>query len=457
MRPSSSPSDRAGSALFAGVLSRSPVAEAVSDAAWLRALLDVEAALAVANAAAGLIPATAATAITAACRDASVFDPRTLGEQAAAAGNPVLALVGALEVAVGEEGGGYVHRGATSQDIIDTAAMLVTKRALDLIVDDVEGVADEAAALAERHLRTPMAGRTLMQQAVATTFGRKAAGWTAGADACIDRLVAVRDGLPLQLGGAVGTLAAFEAQGSAVAARMAEDLQLMNPVLPWHTIRAPIADIAGALGGLAGLLGKIAGDLILMAQTEVAEVSEQAPGRGGSSTMPHKHNPVAAISARASAMRAPGLVSTLLQCCMAQEHERAAGAWHAEWETLPDLVRCTGSAASWLRESLRSLQVDERRMRANLQLSGPSAGAEAVAGHLSVQLGRGRAHQLVAQASAAATTAEFRERLLSHADVGRHLTAEHLDELLDPAASVSDAVSQALAATAAHHARRAGS
>lgn len=456
MRPSSSPSDRAGSALFAGVLSRSAAAEAVGDHGWLRALLDAEAALAVASAAAGLVPAAAAAAIADACKDGDRFDVVTLGQLSASAGNPVVPLVRALEAAVGEEHGSWVHRGATSQDILDTAAMLVATRALAAVLDDLAGVADAAAGLAERHLRTPMAGRTLLQQALPTTFGRKAAEWTAGADGCADRLAAVRDSLPVQLGGAVGTRAAFGGRGGAVAAGMARELGLADPVLPWHTVRLPIADLAGALGGLGGLVAKVAGDVVLMAQTEVAEVSEQRPG-GGSSTMPHKHNPVAAISARASALRAPGLVSTLLSG-MAQEHERAAGGWHSEWETLSDLLRCTGTAVSWLRESITSLRVDEARLAANLRLYGPAASAEGIALHLAAALGRARAHELVAGASSgAATVAELRTRLLAAPAVGAHLPAERLDELLDPAASLGDAVVQAESVLVAHRARQADS
>lgn len=426
---------------------------AVSDYGWLRALLDAEAALALASAAAGLIPAEAASAIADSCKDSSQFDVQELGERASASGNPVVPLVTALETVVGEQHGRYVHRGATSQDIFDTAAMLVAKRALECIRADVDGVANGASSLAERHLRTPMAGRTLMQQALPTTFGRKAAEWSAGADTMVDRLLAVRDSLPLQLGGAVGTRAAFSGRGSVVAAEMARDLGLVNPVLPWHTMRQPIADLAGALGGLSGVVAKIAGDVVLMAQTEVAEVFECAPGRGGSSTLAHKNNPVAAISARACAMRAPGLVSTLLSG-MAQEHERAAGGWHSEWETLSDLLRSTGSATTWLRECLGTLNVDEARMLSNVTMSGPAVSAEGISLHLATTLGRSRAHELVARASTrAATTAEFRQHLLADPVVSEHLTAAGLDELLDPAASLGDAVAQALDTLAAHRAR----
>jgi 3-carboxy-cis,cis-muconate cycloisomerase len=379
MRPSSSPSDPATGALFGGVLARGRVAVEVGDAAWLAALLDAEAALAVVSARAGLIPHAAATSIAKACAQREAFDVEALGRAAAEPGNPVLPLVRAVQAAVPPDTARHVHHGATSQDILDTAMMLVSQRAGALLLEDLRGSADAAARLATAHRDDVMVGRTLLQHAVPTTFGLQAAGWARGLDGAAGRLAVVAASLPAQLGGAVGTLAAFAEEAAADApislvADFAHELGLREPVLAWHTMRLPVADLAGALGTASGVIGKVALDVILLAQNEVGEVVEGVPGRGASSTMPHKSNPVAAVSARASALRAPGLVSTLLWS-MAQEQQRAAGAWHAEWETLTQLLRSTGSAAAWLRDCLEHLIVDPARMLANLGETAQRAGA----------------------------------------------------------------------------------
>jgi 3-carboxy-cis,cis-muconate cycloisomerase len=338
------------SELFAGVLERGLVREAVSDAAWLRAMLAAEAALARARGLEELAAAIAATEL----------DPGELGREAAASGNPVVPLAAALRARLGDE----VHAGATSQDILDTAAMLVARGALAPLVDDLGGAAEAAARLAREHRETPIAGRTLLQQAVPTTFGLKAAGWMAALDASALGLRGLR--FAAQLGGPAGTLA-----DEALVSRYAAELELEAPVLPWHTDRTRIAALAGALGTACGAVAKAAGDVVLLAQTEVGEVRERAPG--SSSSMPHKRNPVAAMSARACARQAPGLVATLL-AAMEQEHERAAGAWHAEWRPLRELLVATGSAASWLRTCLEGLQVDPERMRVNLGAAGTEGG-----------------------------------------------------------------------------------
>jgi 3-carboxy-cis,cis-muconate cycloisomerase len=345
--------------LFDAVLARGHAREAVADEAWLQAMLDVEAALARACAEAGVIAAEHADAIAGACR-AELFDVAAIGAEAANVGNPAEPLVRALRARVGGAAGEDVHRGATSQDVVDSAAMLVARRALTVIVPELHSAAGAAARLADEHRDTPMIGRTLMQQAVPTTFGLKAAGWLVALDASTRRLSELR--LPAQLGGAVGDLAAL---GPDALGRFARQLGLDEPVLPWHTDRTPIAELAGALGEACGAMAKVAGDVILLAQTEVGEVREGVEGRGGSSTMAHKRNPVAAISARAAARQAPGLVATLL-ASMEQEHERAAGAWHAEWPALRALLGFTGSAAAWLLDCLANLEVDVGRMRANV-------------------------------------------------------------------------------------------
>lgn len=453
MRLSSSPSDEP-LGLFDGVLGRGPVAGAVSDRAWLRALLDVEAALARAGAAAGLVPAGAADAITAACADASRYDVSLLGQQAATSGNPVVGLARRIEEVVGPQAGPHVHRGATSQDVLDTAMLLVARRAIVLLLEDLSTSAEAAALLAARHRDTAVAGRTLLQQALPTTFGLKAAGWMLGLGGAEDRLRGVVEQLPVQMFGAVGTHSAFEGHGPAVVNSLAEELGLQAPVLSWHTLRLPVADLAGALGTTAGILGKIGLDLVLLAQTEVAEIAEGAPGRGGSSTMPHKNNPVAAISARAAAARAPGLVSTLL-AGMPQEHERAAGAWQAEWETLSLLLRTVGSAATWLRDALEHLHVDPVRMQSNLSAGAAALAAEAVAGRLAPVLGRSTAHDLVARAvdRAAQLGADLTEVLLAEPELAPHLQDVDLAAVMATAGACPTAPQMVDRALQAHRAR----
>ncbi len=352
--------------LFDGVLARGAVRSTVDDEAWVEALLAVEAALALAAAGAGVIPAGAGPAIAATIRDLRLT-PGQLGAEAAASANPVVPLVVHLREAVGPELAPSVHSGATSQDILDTAAMLIAHRALGALLADLRAAASQSAQLALRYRDTPRAGRTLLQQALPTTFGLKAAGWTLGLDAAAARLAGVRLALPVQYGGAAGTWAGLDgsdpALGADVARRLAAELGLAEPVLPWHTVRTPIADLAGALAFTAGALGKLAADVLVLSRTEIGELSEGVGG--GSSSMPHKHNPVAAVSALAGAAQAPGLVATLL-ACMVHEHERAAGAWHAEWRPLRELLVATGSAAAWLRTALTGLQIDPDAMRRNL-------------------------------------------------------------------------------------------
>lgn len=346
--------------LFAGIYGRGPVALEVTGEAWLQAMLDAEAALARACARETLIPEEAAEAIAAAC-SAEHFDVKAIGRDAARHATPVVPLVRALREQVGDELAGYVHLGATSQDILDTAAMLVSSRALEVILGDAHAAVQGAARLAEEHRATAMSGRTLLQQAVPTTFGLRAAAWLTGIDEACARLKEVREReLAVQMGGPVG------ARAPAVAALVAEQLGLAEPVMPWHTIRVRVAALASALAVLAGVLGKVGRDVTLLAQDEVGEVREGGdPGSGGSTAMAHKHNPVAAVSVLACARRTPALAGTMLSS-MEQEHERAAGAWQAEWGTVTELLALTGSAASWSRDLLEHLEVDAQRMRENL-------------------------------------------------------------------------------------------
>ncbi len=345
--------------MFDALYKRGPVAAALDGRAWLTAMLDVEAALARACADEGMIPAASATAIAAACQ-VERFDLAAIAGAAGDSATPVISIVAALRETVGQPIASHVHLGATSQDIIDTAAMLVTRRALEPLLADAGVAASAAGALAQAHRTSRMAGRTLLQQAQASTFGLRAAGWLVGleeASAALRVLAATR--LAVQMGGPVGT------RPPQIAARVAHELGLVEPTLPWGAIRVRPAELACAVGVLAGVFAKIAGDVALFSQTEVAELREGGgPARGGSSAMAHKRNPVASVSVLACTTRVPGLVATIL-AAMRQEHDRAAGAWQAEWGTLGDLLTLVGSAAAWSADLLTQLDVDVDRMREN--------------------------------------------------------------------------------------------
>ena len=362
--------------------SPSEVGARTGDAAWLRAMLDFEAALAGALADVGLTSAAAAEEIAVVCAvsdtgSAAVghdWDLDALGEGTARDGTPVPALLAQLRPRLSDEARAVLHRGATSQDIVDTAAMLVAKRALEPLLADLGAAGDAAAALADRHRDDLAVGRTLLQQALPITFGLRAAGWLGGLDDAAARLTAVRDErLAIQLGGAVGTLASFDGKGTAVAEALARRLDLPAPAIPWHANRSRVVELAAALGEAAGAAGKIATDVVLLSQTEVGEVAEGQPG--GSSAMPHKRNPAVAVTAVAAARRTPGLVATLF-AAMPGEQERAAGAWQAEAETLDELLRLTGRGVAATRASLERLEVFPDRMRENLALLGDLAEAD---------------------------------------------------------------------------------
>jgi 3-carboxy-cis,cis-muconate cycloisomerase len=451
------------SGLFGGVFSRG--AAATGDHAWLRAMLDTEAALARALERAGLAPAGAGAAVTAAASAAAAatgpFDLGALGRQAAQYGNPVPGLVAALRKAVPPGAADTVHRGATSQDIIDTAAMLLARDALEAMAVDLAAAAGGCAGLAEAHRDTLMAGRTLLQQAVPVTFGLVAAGWLTALDEAGEGIARVRaERLAVQFGGAAGTLASLGDDGPAVARLLAGELGLALPVLPWHTDRSRIVEVAAACAGVSAALAKIARDVTLLAQSEVGEVREGGgPGgerRGGSSAMPHKQNPVAAIAILGCTRRVPGLAATLIAAAE-QEHQRAAGAWHAEWEPFADLLRVTGSAAAWAADLTGGLVVDPARMRANLDATRGLPLAERVAGLLAPALGRAAAHDLVARASAHAVAVggTLREALLGVPELagwmdGAGITGAQVEAALDPAGYLGSAGAFTDGALAAH-------
>jgi len=456
------------SGLFDGVFARGGAE--TDSRAWLRAMLATEAALARALERAGLAPAGVGATVTAAAADAAAatgpFDPGALGRQAALPGNPVPGLVAALRKAVPPDAADTVHRGATSQDIIDTAAMLLARAALEQMAADLAAAADACAELAAAHRDTVMIGRTLLQQAVPVTFGLVAAGWLTGLDEASEAVARVRERrLAVQFGGAAGTLASLGDDGPAVAGLLADELGLALPVLPWHTDRSRIVEVAAACAGVSGALAKIARDVTLLAQSEVDEVREGGAGpggerRGGSSTMPHKHNPVAAIAVLGCTRRVPGLVATLAAAAE-QELQRAAGAWHAEWEPFADLLRVTGSAASWGAELTGRLVVDPARMRANLDATRGLPLAERVSELLAPALGRAAAHDVVARASAHAVAvgSTLRESLLGVPDLagwvdGAGITSAQIDAALDPSGYLGSAGTFTDAALAAHARRQ---
>ncbi len=418
---------------------------AVSDAAWIQAMLDFEAALAQSEADAGLVPAEAAAEIAGACRGTS-FDAAAIGRQSVASGNPAAPLVRAITDAVSADAQQYVHLGATSQDVIDTAFSLMARNALDVILADLSTVAAACAALAATHRRSLMTSRTLLQPATPTSFGFKAAGWLVSVDAARALLTRVRfERLAVQLGGAAGTLASLEGAGVAVAHRLAGHLGLAEPVLPWHTDRTRVAELAAALGVAVGVAGKVARDVVLLAQAEVAEAGESE--HGTSSTLPQKRNPVRAVLILAAAERAPGMVSTVLHC-MVQEHERAAGAWHAEWETMRELLRVAGGATHNAAVLLGSLHVDAHRMAQNLASDGGLVMAEHLALQLSRPAGRSVAREVVRRCTEDSIERRVAFAAVVRADpeVRRYLTEAQIAAALDPSGylgSIDDLISRA--------------
>jgi 3-carboxy-cis,cis-muconate cycloisomerase len=336
-------------------------------------------------------------------------------------------MVRRLRELVGGEASSWVHWGATSQDVMDTAAMLVASRALGLVLEHLDGAASACAELARTHRGTVMAGRTLLLQAVPTTFGAKASGWLVSLVEARARLRQVREErLAVELGGAAGTLSALGDKGVEVVRLLAAELELGEPAVPWHTSRIRVAELGGALAVTAGVLAKIGLDVALLEQTEIAEVREPA-GKGGSSTMPHKRNPVGSALAIACARRVDACASVLTGS-LVQEHERALGAWHAEWAPLSDALALTGGAAWHIHEVLAGLEVDAARMRSNID---ELTAAERVAFALTPHVGKDKAHELVGEA---ARSGSFREGLAAAG-----LTDEELDRVLDPATALGSA------------------
>jgi 3-carboxy-cis,cis-muconate cycloisomerase len=423
--------------LYGELFADAGMAAIFSDRAAVQAMLDFEAALARAEAAVGVIPKEAAEPIAAACK-AELYDIAEIGRQTTLAGNPAIPLVKLLTAEVAKanpEAAKWVHWGATSQDVIDSGAAMQAGRACDLLTDRIAAICHRLAALADRHRRTVMAGRTLLQHAVPTTFGVKAAHW-------LDDMVQAHDdmqisGLPrLQFGGAAGTLASLGPRGAEVADKLMQTrgLGFMGIAEPWHTQRRLLLHTASKLGMLIAGLGKMARDVALMMQSEVAEAFEPAAGgRGGSSTMPHKRNPVLATAILAAAHRAPGLVATMLTAAV-QEHERAVGGWHAEWETLPQLFKLAGAATKHAATLLDGIEIDAGRMRANLELTMGLVMSERIALALAEKVGRAEAKRIV-EATSKRTILDkrhLRETLRTDPAVAAHLDEGAIATLFDP-------------------------
>ncbi|NJP65504.1 lyase family protein [Streptomyces spiramenti] len=442
--------------LLSPIRAGTPAEAAVDDRAWLQAMLDAEAALARAQASLGTVPPAAAATITETAR-AELFDLRALALAAREAANPVVALVRELTRLVARAeptAAAYVHRGSTSQDVFDTAAMLVSARVARLLLTDLRRTAAALYTLAADHRDTPMAARTLTLHAVPTTFGLKAAGWRDLVLDAADRVERVLEsGLCVSLGGAAGTAAGYLEYAAIAAAdraptradhgtylsdlntAFAAETGLAPQRTPWHSLRTPIADLAAAFALTTGALGKIAVDVQSMLRTEVGEVGEPAAaGRGRSSAMPHKRNPVLTTLIRSAALQVPLLTTGLTQCMLAED-ERSAGVWHAEWQLLRECLRLTGGAAHTAAELTEGLLVNPERMRTNLKLTGSQLVSERIAAVLASGLGRTRAQDLLAETSSTArrTGRPLAAVLADIPAVAAHLGSEELSALLDPA------------------------
>jgi 3-carboxy-cis,cis-muconate cycloisomerase len=448
---------RPGNQLFDAYFTARDMREVFCDQGRVQAMLDFEAALARAEAHVGLIPQTAVAPIEAACR-AGHYDFAALGEAIATAGNSAIPLVKALgkQIATSDaEAERYVHLGATSQDVMDTGLVLQLRRALELIESDLAQLGETLSTQARRYVATPLAGRTWLQHATPVTLGMKIAGWLGAVTRSRQRLQELKPRLlVLQFGGASGTLAALGAQALPIADALATELRLTLPDQPWHTQRDRLVEFGSVLGLIAGSLGKLGRDISLLMQTEAGEVFEpSAPGKGGSSTMPHKRNPVGAAVLIGAATRVPGLLSTLFSA-MPQEHERSLGLWHAEWETLPEICCLVSGSLKQALLVADGLEVDAERMARNLDLTQGLVLAEAVSIVLAQRVGRDTAHHLLEQCCkrAVAEQRHLRAVLGDEPQVTAELSAAELDHLLDPAQYLGQARTWVERAVAEHSA-----
>jgi 3-carboxy-cis,cis-muconate cycloisomerase len=413
------------------------MADVWSPASRVEAMLRFEGALAGILGRAGVVDPGSSAAIVAVCERGG-FDVDSIERAALDDGNAAIPLVRALTAAVPEAARGAVHVGATSQDVLDTVTMLQARRGLRLLIEDLLDVGRACARLAERHASSPMAARTLLQQALPTTFGLVAARWLAAVSAGIVRLRGLDQGLPLQLGGAAGTLAAYGDRGDEVASLLGAELGLVVPELPWHTDRRPVAELASSLAITAGSMGKIAWDVALLMQSDVGEVREGRPG--GSSSMPHKRNPVHAPVAMACT-RLAAAATSVVTASMQSELERGVGGWQAEWAAVPDAFRATAGAVDRVRRIVEDLRVDPERMWANLTAPGSMVMAESLTVALAPRVGRDRAFALVERVvrSAVERGQSLRAAAGEEPGVTKHLTPDELDRATDPRAYLGSA------------------
>ena len=430
--------------LTSAISSTEAMQQIFSARSTLQSMLDVEAALARALAAKGVIPVSAVDPWVRCCQ-ADKIDIPSLMIAAKDAGNIAIPMVKQLTAAVAAmdaDAARYVHWGATSQDVIDTGRVLQLREAINVITHELAALVDALAGMAQCYRDTPMIGRTWLQHALPITFGMKLAGWLDALLRHQQRLAAYRKQVcVLQFGGASGTLASLGEHASSVTQAMAQELDLATSHLPWHAHRDRFVECATTLGMLTGTLGKIARDISLMSQTEVAELSEPgAPGRGGSSSMPHKRNPVGSAAVLSAATRVPSMVATLLSA-MPNEHERALGGWQSEWETLPEIVSLSAAALAHLRSVIDGLQVDTERMRRNIDASRGMVMAESVTLALATSLGRAQAHQIVEAAchKAYAENSDLLTVLQTEHEVIGVVSEQRLAKLFDPLSYVGEA------------------
>lgn len=430
--------------LLTPMMRNSPLTAWLSDAQRVQGMLDFEAALARAQVECGLVPQTALNPIIESCQHQQI-DFAALGQAAASAGNLAIPLVKQLTSRVKERdeaAARYVHWGATSQDAIDTGFILQLRGALNETDALLQRLLDALACQSERHQNTVMPGRTWMQHALPVTFGLKLAGTL---DALLRWQVRLREMhsrvLVLQFGGAAGTLDSLKMQAPQVAVALAKALNLQLPDTPWHSQRDRLLEVGAWYAGVCGTLGKFANDFSLLMQTEVAEVAEPvAEGRGGSSTMPHKRNPISCAAILTAAQRTPGLVATLY-AGQIQQHERALGGWQAEWETLPELITLVGGALAQSEALVRDMQVFPQKMRADLDMTHGLIMAEAVTLALAEFIGKAEAHHRV---EALCREALDKSRSLLNVLendplVSEHLSTSRLTQLLDPATATGSA------------------
>jgi 3-carboxy-cis,cis-muconate cycloisomerase len=422
------------STIYGGLFTTAAMRTVFSDETRLQRMLDVEAALARAQAKLGLIPAAAAEEITVKAT-LERFDLAAIRRGTELAGYPIVPLVRALSEACEGDAGRYVHWGATTQDIVDSGLVLQIRDALSLIEAELSAILRRLALMAQQFRDTPMAGRTHLQHALPITFGFKCAVWLSAVQRHRRRLEALRgEVLVVQFGGAVGTLASLGEDGIRVLSALAEELDLAVPPIAWHVARDNLAEMACFLGLLTGSLGKIATDVALLMQIEIGEVAEpHSEGRGGSSTMPQKRNPIASEFILAAAKNVRQQVPVMLDA-MLQDHERATGPWHAEWIALPQAFALSAGALHHTRALLEGLSVDTERMRRNLDATQGMINAEAVMMALAPALGREQAHHVIAAACSRVleTGGHLLEALSAEPQVTAHLSRAQLARLLDP-------------------------